>query len=67
MSAGICAYSIISVLLVSMISLIGVFTLSMSDVLLGRILLFFVSFAAGSLFGGAFFHLIPEAMESNEV
>lgn len=56
-------YSIISVLIVSIISLIGVITLCISDRLLRKILLFLVSFAAGSLFGGAFIHLIPKAME----
>lgn len=56
-------YSIISVLVVSLISLIGVITLSLSDRILRKTLLFLVSFAAGSLFGGAFIHLIPEAVE----
>lgn len=67
MSAEIWAYSLVSVFLVSLISLIGVVTLSMNDELLRKILLFMVSFAAGSLFGGAFFHLIPEAIETNDV
>ncbi|MBW2964518.1 ZIP family metal transporter [Candidatus Woesearchaeota archaeon] len=67
MSAEIWVYSLVSVLLVSLVSLIGVVTLSINDALLSRILLFMVSFAAGSLFGGAFFHLIPEAVQSNGI
>jgi zinc and cadmium transporter len=57
-------YSFLSVIIVSLISLIGVFTLSLSDRFLSKLLLFLVSFSAGSLFGGAFFHLIPEAASS---
>jgi zinc and cadmium transporter len=63
MGVEVWLYSLISVAIVSIISLIGVLTLSLSDKVLRKILLFLVSFAAGSLFGGAFFHLIPEAFE----
>jgi len=58
-------YSILSVFLVSLISLIGVFTLAISDKLLRKILLFLVSFAVGALFGDAFIHLLPQAFESS--
>ena len=63
MSAEIWLYSLVSVLIVSVISLIGVITLSLSESLLRRLLLFLVSFAAGGLFGGALFHLIPQSAE----
>ncbi len=43
-------YSIASVALVSIISLIGVFTISVKDEDLERLLLYMVSFAAGALF-----------------
>lgn len=66
MSAEVWAYTLVSVVIISLISLVGVVTLSLSDSLLRKILLFLVSFAAGSLFGGAFFHLIPEAVEGSE-
>lgn len=56
-------YSLISVLLVSLISLIGVFTLTLAKERLEKILILLVSFAAGGLFGDAFFHLIPESFE----
>jgi zinc and cadmium transporter len=57
-------YSIASVIIVSLISLIGMFTLSVSMTNMRKILLFLVSFAAGALFGDAFIHLLPEAVES---
>jgi len=55
--------ALISVFIVSLISLIGVFTLAIKEEKLKKILLFFVSFSAGALLAGAFFHLIPEAVE----
>ncbi|MFH0952263.1 MAG: ZIP family metal transporter [Patescibacteria group bacterium] len=59
-------YSIISVFIVSLVSLIGIVTLSLSLERLRKILLFLVSFAAGSMLGGAFIHLLPEAFEIAE-
>ena len=52
-----------SIFLISLISLIGIFTLSINKKLLTKILLIFVSFAAGTLLGDVFFHLLPEAVE----
>lgn len=54
-------YALGSVLVVSLISLLGVFTLSFSTRLLSSLMMYLVSFAAGTLFGGAFIHLLPEA------
>jgi len=56
-------YSLSSVFLVSLISFIGVFTLSLNAKRLRSILLFLVSFAAGALLGDAFIHLLPEVVE----
>lgn len=56
-------YSLVSVIIVSLISLIGVFTLSLKREVLHKILLFLVSFAVGGLFGDAFIHLLPEAFK----
>jgi zinc and cadmium transporter len=56
-------YTIISVILVSLVSLVGIFTLSLRKDALRRITLFLVSFAAGGLFGDAFIHLLPESFE----
>ena len=59
-------YALISVIIVSFISLVGVFTLSISEEKLKKILIYFVSFAAGSLLGDAFIHLIPQAYSEME-
>jgi zinc and cadmium transporter len=61
---SILTYTILSVLLVSIVSLAGLVTLSMSRKLLDRIMTYLVSFATGSLFGGALIHLLPEAYAS---
>ena len=55
-------YSLISVLIVSSISFLGVFTLSMQADKLRKILLYMVSFSAGALFGDVFIHLLPEVI-----
>jgi zinc and cadmium transporter len=54
---------LVSVIIVSLISLVGLFTFAIKIEKLSKILLFFVSFSAGALFGGAFIHLMPEAVE----
>lgn len=56
-------YIFISVLLVSAISLVGVFTLSIKTEKLKKILIYFLSFSAGAMLGDAFIHLLPEAVE----
>ena len=56
-------YSLISVSIVSLISLIGLFTFSMSYKNLCKLLNYFVSFAAGALIGDVFIHIIPELIE----
>ena len=56
-------YAIISVLAVSIISFIGIFTLSIKAERLKKFLIYMVSFAAGALFGDAFIHLLPELTE----
>ncbi|MSR86126.1 ZIP family metal transporter [Candidatus Woesearchaeota archaeon] len=65
MSLEIWTYSIISVFIVSFVSLVGVFTLSLSDKNLKKVLLYLVSFSAGALLGDAFIHLLPQAVEMN--
>jgi zinc and cadmium transporter len=58
-------YALISVFIVSAISLIGLFTLSMRQDLVKRYVLILVSLAVGALLGDAFIHLIPEALEES--
>jgi len=50
---------------VSLISLIGIFTLLLKEGRLERLLFVLIGFSAGGLIGGAFLHLIPEALEGS--
>lgn len=56
------AWILVSTLLVSGISLIGILFLSISENFFRKLLFMLVSFASGTLLGGAFLHLIPEAL-----
>lgn len=56
--------ALIATVLISCGSLIGVFTLSVNENRLKSLLLFLVSLSAGTLMGGAFLHLLPEASEN---
>jgi|TARA_B100001971_G_scaffold203469_1_gene218376 zinc and cadmium transporter len=53
---------ILSTFLISLTSLVGAFALFLKEKLLNKILLILVAFSAGALIGGAFLHLIPEAI-----
>jgi zinc and cadmium transporter len=50
---------------VSLISLIGIISLGLKEKFLNRILILLVGFGAGGLIGGAFLHLLPEALEKS--
>jgi zinc and cadmium transporter len=54
-----------SVIIISAVSLVGVLVLWVKDQQLKKILLYLVSFSVGGLFGDAFIHLIPEAVEES--
>lgn len=60
------AYSLISVLVVSLVSLTGIFALSFEEKKMRKMIIFLVSFAVGALFGDALIHLLPEAFEKIE-
>ena len=51
-----------STFLVSIFSFVGVITLSLNDELLKKTILVLVALSAGALMGGAFLHMIPEAV-----
>lgn len=59
------SYILLSVLIVSLISFIGVLTLSLNHKKLKKILLYLISFSAGALLGDVFIHLLPEIIEEN--
>ena len=58
-------YAFIGVIIVSVISLIGVFSLSIREDILKKYINFFISLAIGALLGDAFIHIIPEAFKSD--
>jgi len=60
-------FSLASVVLVSLISLIGLFTISMDEGRLRRLATSSISFAVGALLGDAFIHLIPEVFAGASV
>ena len=57
-------WTIGSVIVISLISLVGVITLSLNKTKLRAMLLFMVSFAVGGLFGDAFIHILPESFRT---
>lgn len=60
MDFSVWAIALGAVVLVSLTSLIGVFTLSVKKVRLSKALIYLVAFSAGALFGDVFLHLMPE-------
>jgi len=59
------AWILLSTFLVSSISLVGIFFVTMKEQVFKKALLLLVSFASGSLLGAAFLHLIPEALTTD--
>lgn len=57
---------LLSTLLVTLLSLIGILTLSLNKNFLEKIVFSLAGFSAGALIGGAFLHLIPEALEKSD-
>ena len=60
----ILVYIILATFIMSLISLIGVFFIGMKTDRFENVIEQLVSFAVGGLLGGAFLHLLPEAMEA---
>jgi zinc and cadmium transporter len=53
---------LLSTLLVSLISLVGILFITIKEQVFKKILLLLVSFASGTMLGAAFLHLIPESL-----
>ena len=64
LSAETWLYALASVILVSLLSVIGAVFISIRERNLKQIVFVLVSLAVGSLFGDVFIHLLPEAFES---
>ena len=56
-------YAFFGVIIVSLVSLVGVFFLSLGDSLLKKYVQVLISLAIGGLLGDAFIHLIPESFK----
>lgn len=54
-----------SVVAVSLVSLLGLLTISMDEARVRRVATLFVSFAVGALLGDAFIHLIPQTFSAD--
>lgn len=59
-------YTIASVVVVSLVSLIGIAVISVRQDTLNRLVFVLVSLAVGALFGDAVIHLLPEAFEESK-
>ncbi len=56
-------YIFLSVIGISLLSFVGIFTLSINKVTLDKMLLYLVALSAGTLIGTSFFHLLPEIIK----
>lgn len=61
--AVVWSYSLASVVIVSLLSLLGIAFISIGERTLKQVIFVMVSLAVGSLFGDAFIHLLPDAFE----
>lgn len=58
--------SLIFAFLISLLSVIGIVFVFFQSKTLNKLLFFIISFSAGTLLGGAFFHLLPEALKEGK-
>ncbi len=56
-------FTVLSILIISTVSLVGLVFLSMGETFLKKIMLYLVSFSTGALLGNVFLHLLPEMVE----
>jgi zinc and cadmium transporter len=58
-------FILLATFIVSLISFVGVICLALKENILNKILLVLIGLSAGALMGGAFLHLLPEAVEKS--
>lgn len=58
--------SILATIAISLLSLVGVTTFFLKKKVINEITIWFVAFSAGAMIGGAFLHLLPEAIEISD-
>ncbi|MCS7151176.1 MAG: ZIP family metal transporter [Endomicrobia bacterium] len=60
-------YTLIASIIVSLLSLIGAISLLFTTSVVENIIFILISFAAGTLIGASFLHILPEIVEKSEV
>lgn len=61
---SILLFIILATIINGFVGLIGIFSLWLKQKLFNKLLMVLVAFSAGALLSGAFFHLLPEALEN---
>lgn len=56
-------YILVATLFISLVSLVGIFFLTLKKKFVERIVVILISLAAGTMMGGTFIHILPEASE----
>lgn len=56
-------WAVAASIIVSLVSLVGIFSVFFKQTKIDEILILLIGFSAGGLIGGAFLHLLPEALE----
>lgn len=57
-------YTLLSVIIISLVSFVGVFLISIKEKWLRKLLPLLICYAIGALLGNSFFHLLPESFHS---
>jgi zinc and cadmium transporter len=61
------SYAILTTFIISLISFVGILSITINKNKLQNILIYFIAFAAGTLLGSALLHLIPEAAKELDI
>jgi len=61
---SILSWAVLATVVISLVSLTGALFLAFKQEFLSKLVFYLVAISAGTMIGGAFLHLIPEAVES---